>query len=380
MQALVLHDFHRERGGVFVDVGGGEVVGDYGDWRAEHHALTSAAGLIDLSARSRLVLLGADRQAFLNGQVTNDVKGLRVGQGCYAALVDAKAKMLSDLYLYALPEELLLDFEPGLAGLVAERLEKFVLSADVQVVDAAPHYGLLSVQGPKAGSVVEAWSAFPSLPAAENELVSAQLEGIGEVYLTHRPRTGGRGYDVFVPNGALPAVAERLIEATGSVGGRVCGWQALEVARVEAGIPRYGTDMDATNLPPETGIAERAISYTKGCYSGQEVIARIRTYGQVAKALRGLRLEGVAEGAGLPAKGTRLFRNGKEVGTVTSAVASPVLQADIALGYVRRECNQPGSELQVGAAESTVRAIVVPLPFVGPLWAGSVAGRGGDSQ
>jgi folate-binding protein YgfZ len=162
--------------------------------------------------------------------------------------------------------------------------------------------------------------------------------------------------DLFVPVEAMQDAAKRLLEA----GARLCGWQALETARIEAGVPRFGADMDETNLAPEA-LDTRAISYTKGCYIGQEVIARIRTYGQVAKSLRGLRLAGDAPEA--PARGAKLFLGDKEVGSITSAMWSPALRALIALGYVRREANQTGTELEVRTAGGKVPARIVDLPF-----------------
>ena len=145
------------------------------------------------------------------------------------------------------------------------------------------------------------------------------------------------------------------------MGGRACGWQALETARIEAGIPRFGADMDETNLAPEAGIEHRAISYSKGCYIGQEVIARIRTYGQVAKALRGLRFADSA--TALPKRGDKLYQGDKEIGYVTSAAHSPRSQANIGLGYVRREHNAIGTDLIVRTAQGDLAGRVVPLPF-----------------
>src|SRR5438105_6514234 len=175
------------------------------------------------------------------------------------------------------------------------------------------------------------------------------------------PRVGTSGFDLFVPTATLGAVADKLIIAVKSAGGRACGWQALELARIEAGIPRFGEDMDETNLAPEAGIEQRAISYTKGCYIGQEVISRIRAYGQVAKALRGLRLD--PSDAMLPQKGDKLFHGDKEVGYITSSTESPLLQRKIALGYVRREHNEIGTELIIHAVEHRITARIVPLPF-----------------
>src|SRR5216117_865205 len=150
MNSLVLHELHDGLNASFTEVNGLEAVEHYGDPLAENAALRGAAGLLDLSFRSRLCLTGADRQKFLNGQVTNNVKDLKVGEGCYAALVNAKGRIQSDLNIYVLENEILLDFEPGYGAAVAQRLEKFIIADDVQAVDVAPHYGLLSVQGPKS--------------------------------------------------------------------------------------------------------------------------------------------------------------------------------------------------------------------------------------
>ncbi len=361
MGELALQEFHRGLGAHFTTVSGSQVVEHYGDPLAEHVALRDAAGVLDLSLRGRVCLVGADRQKFLNGQVTNNVKDLNVGEGCYAVLVTAKGKMQSDLNVFCLAEELLLDFEPGLTHLVAQRLEKYIIADDVQVVDAAPHYGLLSVQGPKAEAVVRSLNLGLAVPAKPMTFTTSPDAALGQLYLMNLPRVGTSGFDLFAPATSLAALADQLLVAVKSVGGRACGWQALETARIEAGLPRFGADMDESNLPPEAGIEARAISYTKGCYIGQEVIARIRTYGQVVKSLRGLRLADDLKG--LPLRGDKLLRDGKEVGYLTSAVASPTFKANLALGYVRREANQPGTELRLRGATGESWAIVVELPF-----------------
>ena len=361
MNSLSLHEFHQGLNAQFVEVNGLEAVEHYGDPPDEHRALRDSVGVLDLSFRSRLCLTGADRQKFLNGQATNNVKDLKVGEGCYAALVNAKGRMQSDLNLYVLENEILLDIEPGYGAAVTQRLEKYIIADDVQVVDAAPHYGLLSVQGPKAIEVVRQLDLGVEAPTKLMSFVSRQDSASGEIYLMKLARNGTGGFDLFVPAAALGAVAEKLVTAAKANGGRACGWQALETARIEAGVPRFGVDMDEGNLPPETGIEDRAISYTKGCYIGQEVIARIRTYGQVAKTLRGLRLADSIKV--LPQKGDKLYRGDKEAGYVTSALASPTLKCNIALGYVRREHNQIGAELtwRTHAGESPAR--IVELPF-----------------
>src|SRR5450432_809493 len=389
MNPLLLHEFHHSLNARFAELNGAEVVADYGDWLAEHAALRETVGVIDLSFRSRICLTGVDRVRFLHGQVTNDVKKLCVGEGCYSAITTAKGKMEIDLNIFALADELLLDFEPGLTEKISQRLEKFIVADDVQIVDVAPHYGLLSVQGPKAADVVRALGlmggdALPRIQADQQvgpTVVKISDATLGDIYLVNQPRLfsfplpakrgegqgeghsinhdsspqpspplmGGEGeattagFDLFVPNNSLGAVADKLIAAAKRVGGRACGWQAFETARIEAGIPRFGADMDETNIPLECGIENRAIVYNKGCYIGQEVINRIHSVGHVNRELRGLRLADDLKS--LPARGDKLLHAGKEVGYVTSAVKSPTLNANIALGYVRREANPIGTEL-----------------------------------
>lgn len=361
MSRQSLHEFHAALGAEFSGINGAEVVAHYGDTLAEHRALLETAGAMDLSFRSRLCLTGADRVRFLHGQVTNDIKRLAVGEGCYAALVTAKGRLESDLNIYRLTDELLLDFEPGLGDKVSARLQKFIVADDVQVVDAAPHYGLLSVQGPGAAAAVRGLQLFQQLPEKPFAFASLADATLGELYLANQPRLGTSGFDLFVPLAALGAVADKLIAAAKTVGGRAVGWDALELARIEAVIPRFGVDMDETNLPPEAGIEARAVSFTKGCYIGQEVLNRLHTMGHVNKELRGLRL--AAEVKAVPARADKLFHHGKEVGHLTSVAASPIHGATLALGYVRSEAAKLGAELVVRSALGNLPASVVNLPL-----------------
>jgi folate-binding protein YgfZ len=172
------------------------------------------------------------------------------------------------------------------------------------------------------------------------------------------------GFDVFVPTEQAGVMRERLIEAAAKVDGGASSVEALEIVRIESGIPKFGVDIDETNLASEAGIEARAISYSKGCYIGQEVISRIRAFGQVAKSLRGLRLS--TELSRLPQKGDKVFHDGKEVGYVTSACRSQALQLNVAFGYVRREHTSAGTALLLGTADSPSKAVVCDLPFVAP--------------
>jgi folate-binding protein YgfZ len=361
MNQLMLHEFHHRLGARFLELKGMELVANYGAWLAEHAALRQNAGVLDFSFRSRLCLVGGDRARFLHGQVTNDVKKLRTGEGCYSAITTAKGKMESDLNIFCLAEELLLDFEPGLAGTISQRLDKYIVADDVQIVDAAPLYGLLSVQGPKAEAAVRALdlsAEFPTQPLASVKISDATP---GEIYLANNARLGTAGFDLFIPNHSLGAVADKLVAAAKQTGGRACGWQAFETARIEAGLPRFGADMDETNIPLECGLEARAITYTKGCYIGQEVINRIHSVGHVNRELRGLQLADNLKQ--LPQRGDKLFHAAKEAGCITSAVKSPSVNANIALGYVRREASRIGTELTLQTADGETSARIVALPF-----------------
>ena len=351
-------DFLKENGAQWGTVGGVEVVQHYGDVDAEHRCLTKAVALVDLTARGCLAVLGEDRVKFINGQVTNEVAGLRTGQGCYAALVNAKAKMQADLHVYRLENELILDFESGLLENVTNRLESHLVSDRVELVDASPHFGLLSLQGPKTVEAVESFGF--KLPDAPFDHTQVSLTGLGEWYLMRNDRLGQAGCDLYIPTAHLPEAANRLAKAVAGQGGRLAGWEATEIARIEAGIPRFGSDMDEATLPPEANLESRAISYTKGCYIGQEIIARIRTYGKVNRTLVGYRLDDeLAESATI---GTKLVDDsGKAVATLTSLAQSPGFGA-IALGLAKRTHSNPG---QVLTAESPTvgQATVTSLPF-----------------
>jgi folate-binding protein YgfZ len=308
----------------------------------EFNALTKSAGWLDLSNRSRLCLLGADRAKFLHGQVTNDINGLAEHTGCYAALVNAKGKMESDLFAYRLAEEILLDFEPGLADAVRARLESFIIAEDVEVADVAPHFGLLSVQGPKAAAVL----ATLELPVPETEFSLAKTAD--EIFVVNQPRLGSAGFDLFVPVDALADWKSRVAEHA-----PLCSETAFEKARVLATVPLFGKDFTSNNLAPECGIEARAISYAKGCYIGQEIISRIRSRGKVNRILRGLRLDGAA------VEGDAIYLGEKQVGTLSSVITEP----DAALAIVHRDAAELGTALRVDTINGGVNANTATLPF-----------------
>ncbi len=292
-------------------------------------------GLLDRSERGKLALTGEDRKAFLNGQVTNDVEALEPGQGCYAAFLTPKGKMLGDLRILDTPDELLLDTERvALQGLF-DLVRRFSIGHEVQLHKRTLESGLLSLIGPGARSVAGA----AELPEAEHSHIAAQIA-------EHPVRliATDAGVDVLCSAGDTETVATALRTA----GAEPMAETYAEILRVERGRPRYGVDLDDSVIPQEAGLNERAVSFTKGCYVGQETVARLHWRGKPNRHLRGVRLVAPAQA------GTPLTLEGKEVGRLTSAVVSPRL-GPVALALVRREA-PPGTTLDDGSA-------VVELPF-----------------
>jgi aminomethyltransferase len=353
MEPLTLHFVHEQAGAHFTEVGGREVAADYGDSEAEYRAAREAVVLHDASYRELLRITGEDRTSFLHGMVTQEVKGLPPGAAAYTAMVTAKGAMVADARVLKREADLLLEVEPGLGAKVREFLEKYLISEDAELREATSEWGLLRLLGPRSAEVLGAALGSPFEPLAAQATREATLAGTSVVLLGN-PGFEQHGVDVLVPRGALEAVWKALTEAGASQGLKPLGFQALELLRVEAGVPRYGQDMVDTTIPLEANLTS-AISYNKGCYIGQEVIARATFRGHMNRKLAGLLL-GEAEAA----PGTELRKGEKKVGWITSVVRSPAQGQRVALGYVHRDHLEPGTELTL-AEGPTVK--VAPLPF-----------------
>ena len=306
----------------------------------EYRALTAGCGLVDRAGRGRLALTGADRREFLHGQITNDIEGLEPGHGCYAALLTHKGKMLSDLRVLDLGDELLLSCERAGLQELFNMIRRYKLGSDVELHKRTIEMGELSLIGPEARRVAGAEALGP----AEHDNLRAEIGGRPVVLAAT-----DLGVDVFCDAESTEAVRAALLAA----GATEVGEAAAELVRVESGRPRYGADLDDNVIPQEAGLNERAVSFTKGCYVGQETVARLFYRGKPNRHLRGLKLGAPVE------PGTPLRLGEKEVGRVTSAAVSPV-HGPIGLALVRREA-EPGTTLAAG--DGDVSAEVVELPF-----------------
>jgi folate-binding protein YgfZ len=340
---------------------------------ADYEALRQGCGLADRSAVGRLALLGADRQRFLNGQVTCDVKALAPGDGAYGFFTSHQGKILADVAVLALEDRLWLELPPGRAEEMAAHLGKYIIVDRVEVLPL-DDYRVLTLAGPRAAEVLH--TLAPDLPERPEQpeqperphrpelperpwshLHLAELGG--GVLLVRQAGLGVSAWSLWTPADLTEELTTRLLAVPGV---RPVGPRSLELVRTEAGIPLYGRDFGADNFPQESGLEEQAVSYTKGCYLGQEVVARIHYRGGVHKGLAGLVFP-----AGLPPAGAKLLLEEKEVGTVTTAVESPALGRAIGLAILNHRAAEPGTRLAVVAEDGDASggpAEVHPLPFV----------------
>ena len=362
-----LSEVQVARGAVSTEVAGRRVARHYGDSAAEYHAVREAVGVAERSDRARFRLWGKDPVKMVHGLVTNDLLKAPDGQGVYAAMLTPKGRTIAELRVFRRrkPEgaEVLIELpREALAG-VREHFKKFVPPMFARWADATDTIGQLGAFGPRSRELV-CRVLDVELPAlAEDAFVEGEFEGASVLVAATRYVGGEEGFDLFVPIDRIADLWAALLREGEELGARPVGLGALETLRIEAGRPRYGADLTEDVIPTEayeeSGLLERAVSFTKGCYTGQEVIIRIAHRGHVNKHLRGLLLGD----APAPSLGTPLFHpeTGKEVGRVTSVAFSPALGQTVALGYVRREI-EPGGAVRVGAADGAA-ATVAKLPF-----------------
>jgi folate-binding protein YgfZ len=305
----------------------------------QYRQLREECGLLDRSSRGMLLASGPDAAEYLQGQLTNDVEGLAPGEGCYAALLDRKGHMQGDMRVLRLaPEEIWLDTEPEALAAVQRHLTMYKIGREVEIADATAEQAILSLIGPRSVEI----AGTAALPEHANE--ARTVNGIECI------TTGtAEGIDLI----AQVQDAERLREALLAAGAVEVSPAAAEVLRIEAGGPRFGAEMSNETMPAEAGIVERAVDFQKGCYIGQEPVARLHYKGRPNRHLRGLELSAPVE------PGTALRLGEKEVGRIGSACVSPA-RGPIALAIVRREA-EPGAVLAAGEDGATAR--VVDLPF-----------------
>ena len=329
----------------------------FGIDEAEYRATTETVGLADLSQRTRLELTGADHVKFVNNLCTNDVVKLPIGAGCEFFLLDVKGRTLARAIAFKSAEALRIDAEPGRGPDLVKHFEHYLITEDVRVTDRTDATTQLFVTGPRAEAVLRR-AADRDLPTCLYEHAAPVVAGV-VCELRRCDRSVHSGYDVVAPTEHRQTLCRALEEAGRVEGLRSVGPNVLEALRVEAGLPVDGKEVTDKGLAQELDRTEQSISFVKGCYLGQETVARLDAHGHVNKLLRGLILDGSVAAS----FGARILDGDKEVGTLTSCVWSPRFGRLIALAILRAGSNDPGQRLSIESDSGLVSAVVGALPF-----------------
>ncbi len=364
MKTLSLHEQHQSLGATFQPCGEWEAPFHYGNPLLEYEAIHQRAGLADLSLRGKCLVTGDDRIIWLQSLISNDILPLKPGQGRYSAFMNHKGKILSYFRVFLQPDMLILEDVGEVGDLTYQALRKFLLyGTKAKLHNALDSWGLLLVSGPKSADILQ--KAFDvetgPLQVLDTTMFKfADIQGI----IARTEETGEQDYELFAPAEALPSLWSHLLKVGKEGGLQPVGRQALEMSRIEGGLARLGPDLNENIVPPEANLEGIAFSLSKGCYPGQEVVARMDTYGSVKRRMVGLVIE--TEDQRLPASGAKIFSGTREVGWVTSSTYSPLVKKSIALGFPLRDFTQPHTKLEIEIQGRRIPASVSTLPFTTP--------------
>jgi folate-binding protein YgfZ len=354
-----LHEQTSAAGAVFIEEAGFLVPAHFGTSAVEYDAARAAAVLVDQSPRGKIEVQGADAARFLHNLTTNDILGLPPGGGCETFLTTNKAKIIAYLLIYrhAAPVEppgFSLDVAPGAADKVIQHLDRYLISEQVEFHNHTAAFAQMHLAGPRSAELLEQILGAGAVPRELLRHITVRFEGDLDSWVRRHDALGLPGYDLVCPVEQAGSLWQRLTQS----GARPAGREACEILRIEAGLPREGTDIDETTFAPEVGRIAETICYTKGCYLGQESIVMARDRGQVNRTLVGVKLP-----SGPVPHGSLLFAGDKEVGRVTSSAYSPQLGMAIGLAYVRRGHQEPGTKMEIEVAGKRAPAEVVKLPL-----------------
>jgi aminomethyltransferase len=359
MKQLRLHDQHEKHGATFEEVTGWDVPRHYGDPVAEHTAVRTGVGIADLSHRGKLRVTGDERVKWLQSIISNDILPLMPGHGVYSSFLTHKGKMLSYFRVYALPDSLMVEDVGEIGEATFQAFRKFLLyGTKAKMENDAESWGLLLVSGPQAPMLIQ--EAFGCDVAGLQPLAFLVHEiGGHQALLIRTEETGEIDIEILIPGDALLSAWEQLSAVGGPMGLKLFGTEAREMLRLEAGLPKAGAELTEEIVPPEANLEGKAFSLSKGCYPGQEVVARMDTYGSIRRRMVGLVLLDPV----IPKMGAKLFSGEREVGWISSAAHSPSFGCSIALGFPLRDFTNPGTTLTVDVDGQRYDATVRPLPL-----------------
>ena len=348
---MSLLDVQTAAGAIFEPCPGGPPQSHFGDAASEYAAARSTAALFDLSDRTQIEITGADRAKFLHNFCTNDVRGLQPGQGCEAFICNVQGKILGHVFIFVAPDSIVIDTVASAAPALLKHLEKYHITEDVSFQDRTPDWGALFVTGPQAATTLTTLG-LPGDSLALNAHAAGEWKGT-TVYVRRLEWLALPGWEVVAPREQLAELWLALQQA----GAKPAGSHAWQPLRIEACFPIYSVDIADDNLAQEIARTSQAISFTKGCYLGQEPIARIDALGHVNRELRGIRFEP----GPVPTPGTELGMSAnasRPTGRITSSALSFGTNAPVALAYMKRSFDTPGQSVRVAVGEETLSGVL----------------------
>ncbi len=368
MKTTPLYYIHEQLGATFAK--------KHDDWNvatqfidpiSEHHAVRQSVGIADVSYRGRYRFVGEDRAKFLHRIISNDVESLSVGQGTYAMVLTHRGKIIADFNVYVLKDMIGIDTAAETTETLFNELDKYIIADDVEISDLTAETGAIAVHGPASSGLVQSvlgMNDLADLPERHNRFHEADALFNYNAVCVRTDTTSEIGYTLYTAAAALVPLWERLMHAGERFNVQPVGWNALESLRIEAGIPRYGTELTDAVIPLEAEL-EHAIDFEKGCYIGQEIVARMKYRGHPNRLLRGIEIDGISASAESfeLCHGARVFNADKEVGWITSSTFSLTLEKPIAMAYVRMAVTDAGSRVQIETSEGRIDGTIALLPF-----------------
>ena len=361
MKQSPLHDMHQHLSATFQEMGEWSMPAHYGDAKTEHLNVRKRVGIADLSHRGTLMVTGDDRVTWLQSIISNDILPLQPGQGRYSSFMSHKGKILSYFRVYILEDHLLVEDVGEVGDATFQTFRKFLLyGTKAKMKSRFDSWGIILVSGPAAGALIQ---AALDLDVSTMEILDTKTTVMGEetIIVSKTEETGEPDFEIFAPASLLSNIWKQFSEKGQAMGLQPFGTSARESLRIEAGIPQLGPDLNESIVPPEANLEGKAFSLSKGCYPGQEVVARMDTYGSVKRRLVGLALEGSEDQ--IPEAGAKIFSGEREVGWISSAAFSPTLHKPLALGFPLRDFTKPNTQLTVDIHGKQIPAVVHAIPF-----------------
>jgi folate-binding protein YgfZ len=349
--------FHAQSGAQLGAWFGASLPDHFGDWLVEYRHLHESVGLLDKNYRAYLDFTGPDRVRYLNAILTNNIKDLRENHGTISLFLNPQGRILAEIETQALPEKLFCVSYASIREPLVAALDKYIIMDDVTLTDRTEDFASLALEGPKAALLAEELTGVDPADLSELETRIVSVQRI-PCRLGKRSSGAAASAEFLVDRPHAEALWNILVGAVRKHGGGPAGYQALSATRLEQGVPWYSYDFGEKQIPHEAGLQDSHISYTKGCYTGQEIVERVRSRGQVNRVRVTMKYEAPQP----PAPGTPLLSEGKEAGHTTRSAFSPALNTFIGMAYVRREKSTPGSAVELADGAGCATVITTPIP------------------